>query len=33
MAGWFRLYDELLDDPKVQSLPAADFRAYVNCCA
>lgn len=30
MAGWFRLYDEMLDDPKVQVLPAEDFRAYVN---
>lgn len=30
MAGWFRLYDEFLDDPKVQRLPLEDFRAYVN---
>ncbi len=27
---WFRLYDELLDDPKVQSLSAEDFRSYIN---
>lgn len=27
---WFRLYDELLDDPKVQSLPAEDFKAWIN---
>lgn len=27
---WFRLYDELLDDPKVQSLPPEDFKAWVN---
>lgn len=28
--GWLRLYDELLDDPKVQRLPAGDFKAWVN---
>lgn len=31
MAGrWFRMYDELLDDPKVQRLEPADFKAWVN---
>src|SRR5574338_490273 len=30
MSRWFRLYDELLDDPKVQKLPAEDFRAWIN---
>jgi len=30
VAGWFRLYDELLDDPKVQKLSPDDFRSYVN---
>jgi predicted transcriptional regulator len=31
MSGrWFRMYDELLDDPKVQKLPAEDFRGWVN---
>jgi hypothetical protein len=28
--GWFRMYDELLDDPKVQKLPGGDFKAWVN---
>ena len=27
---WFRMYDELLDDPKVQKLPDAAFRCWVN---
>lgn len=27
---WFRLYDELLDDPKVQALPPEDFKAWIN---
>ncbi len=27
---WLRLYDELLDDPKVQRLPHALFRDYIN---
>lgn len=27
---WFRFYDEVLDDPKVQRLPAALFRDWVN---
>lgn len=30
MSRWFRMYDELLDDPKVQRLPAADFKGWVN---
>lgn len=30
MTRWFRMYDELLDDPKVQKLPAHDFRGWVN---
>lgn len=30
MSRWFRMYDELLDDPKVQRLPAEDFRGWVN---
>lgn len=27
---WFRFYTEALDDPKVQKLPAEDFRVWVN---
>jgi len=27
---WFRLYAELLHDPKVQTLSAEDFKAYIN---
>lgn len=27
---WFRLYDEILDDPKVQKLSADDFRTWIN---
>lgn len=27
---WFRMYDELLNDPKVQKLPDAAFRCWVN---
>lgn len=27
---WFRMYDELLDDPKVQMLPMDMFKAWVN---
>lgn len=27
---WFRFYDEVLDDPKVQRLPAALFRDWIN---
>ena len=30
MSRWFRLYDDLLDDPKVQRLPAHLFKAWVN---
>jgi hypothetical protein len=30
MIGWFRMYDEVLDDPKVQKLPGDDFKAWVN---
>lgn len=30
MTRWFRMYDEILDDPKVQKLPAEDFKAWVN---
>lgn len=30
MSRWLRLYDEVLDDPKVQGLPAEDFRGWVN---
>lgn len=30
MSRWFRLYDGLLDDPKVQRLPDGIFRAVIN---
>lgn len=30
MSRWFRLYDEMLDDPKVQRLPPDLFKAWVN---
>lgn len=30
MTRWFRMYDEILDDPKVQKLPPEDFKAWVN---
>lgn len=30
MSRWFRLYDEMLDDPKAQRLPAEDFKAWIN---
>lgn len=30
MSRWFRMHDKILDDPKVQCLPAEDFRAWVN---
>jgi hypothetical protein len=30
MSRWFRIYDELLDDPKVQRLPAEDFKGWMN---
>ena len=29
-ARWFRMHDEILDDPKVQRLPAEDFKAWIN---
>lgn len=31
MNPWFRLYHELLDDPKVQRLPGDLFKFWVNC--
>lgn len=30
MNRWFRMYDEVLDDPKVQGLSPEDFRGWVN---
>ena len=30
MARWFRMYAEVVDDPKVQRLSPALFRAWVN---
>ena len=30
MARWFRFYNEALDDPKVQKLPPALFKSWVN---
>lgn len=30
MNRWFRFYSEVVDDPKVQRLPAEMFRAWVN---
>jgi hypothetical protein len=30
MSRWFRMYDEVLDDPKVQRLTGEDFKAWVN---
>jgi hypothetical protein len=30
MSRWFRFYDEALDDPKVQTLPPALFKIWVN---
>jgi hypothetical protein len=30
MSRWFRMYDEIIDDPKVQRLPAGDFKSWVN---
>jgi hypothetical protein len=30
MSRWFRLYDDVLDDPKVQRLPPVLFKAWVN---
>jgi hypothetical protein len=28
--GWFRMYEEALDDPKVQRLSGDDFKAWIN---
>lgn len=30
MSRWFRYYEDALEDPKVQTLPAADFKGWVN---
>lgn len=30
MSRWFRMYNEVLDDPKVQRLNGDDFKAWVN---
>jgi hypothetical protein len=30
MSRWFRIYDEMLDDPKMQRLPPATFKAVIN---
>lgn len=30
MSQWFRMYNEALDDPKVQQLPAEIFKGWVN---
>ena len=30
MSRWFRLYAEVVNDPKVQRLPCEDFRAWIN---
>lgn len=30
MSRWFRVYDDLVDDPKVQRLSAENFRALIN---
>lgn len=30
MSRWFRMYSEILDDPKVQKLPPALFKVWVN---
>jgi predicted transcriptional regulator len=30
MSRWFRLHDEILDDPKVQRLSGEDFKTWVN---
>jgi hypothetical protein len=30
MSRWFRLYNEVLDDPKVQKLSGPDFKLWVN---
>ena len=33
MQRWFRMYEEILDDPKVQKLPDDLFKAWVNVLA
>lgn len=33
MSRWFRVYDEILDDPKVQRLPGDDFKVWMNLLA
>ncbi len=33
MSHWFRVYDEILDDAKVQRLPPILFRAWINLLA
>jgi len=30
VSRWFRMYNEALDDPKVQSLSPADFKGWIN---
>jgi hypothetical protein len=30
MSRWFRCYDDLVDDPKVQQLPAETFKSLIN---
>jgi len=30
MSQWFRMYAEVLDDPKVQRLSGDEFKAWVN---
>jgi hypothetical protein len=30
MSRWFRCYDDLVDDPKVQQLPAEQFKGLIN---
>ena len=32
MSHWWRAYDEAVDDPKLQQLPAELFRAWFNIC-
>lgn len=33
MSRWFRMYDEILDDPKVQKLPPKLYKIWVNSLA
>jgi hypothetical protein len=30
MSQWLRLYTDLINDPKVQLLPAEDFKGWIN---